>query len=464
MKPSHASTIRGLRDDAGFILVEVMVSAALLILVSLSVFTALDQGDKLAGQQARRAMAANMAQAEIERIRSLPIEDVARLSGSREIVDPGTPKIKFTVTATSRWVTDGGDEPVCTTRSGGLDYMRLNAKVEWTGMGKAKPVTFSTVITPASRASSKTNGSLSVNVAKADGVTGVSGLSITIVSPGGSFSEVTNTSGCVVFPFVPAGPYQLRFNRTGWVNQNSVGAVDDGVNVAAGQTTKLEYLYDLGGTTDVRFKVRKYNANGSGDEVPSEPNSIALYNGDMTPGPMVEAMSGSVEPDHWVSKPLFPSQSPYTLYAGACNDNNPGSAASNVNIAPGLFQRASPVRVPSYDVRVLDGTSGASATIAINNAQVVVYAGCGASYERRTVATNPTATNDPTQGRLSDPGFPYATTATLCVFGMAGDGRNYRYSKAISITNIADNPPLQPVYIQSTSGSTSVRTNTPCTV
>ncbi|MDO9352071.1 MAG: hypothetical protein Q7T55_00155, partial [Solirubrobacteraceae bacterium] len=116
--PASKSRIVG--DDAGFVLVEVLVSAALLILVGLSVFTTLDQSDKLAGQQVRRAMAANMAQSELERIRSLPIEDVANLRGTKTVVPDATrPADKYYLTSSSKWVTDGSDEPDCTTRSGG---------------------------------------------------------------------------------------------------------------------------------------------------------------------------------------------------------------------------------------------------------------------------------------------------------------------------------------------------------
>lgn len=451
MTAPEARTIRGRAgDDGGFILVEVLVSMLILILVGASAFTALEQGDKLSGQQVNRAMAANMAQAEIERIRSLPIEDVAGIRGERIMNDPARPKIDFKVTATAKWVTDGLDEPVCATRSGGLDYMRLTVKVVWDGIGVAKPVTFSTVVTPASRASSTTAGSLSVNVLKADGKTGVSNLEITLVPKAGgtALRETTNDNGCAVFPFVPAVQYALKFSRTGWVNQNSVANVDDTVSVPAGGTNKVEYLFDQGGFTKANFITRR---SGFLTDSVSQPLSIALYNGDQTPGPVTDPMSGTTST--WdTGKPLFPSESPYIVYAGACGENSTGANATAVNISPGLTQNAGAVRVPSYDLRVYDGASAATSTKTINGAKVVFNASCG-NYTRYTVGSGGLGVlDDPTTGRLVDPGFPYTTAAQICVSWVdtaPNPDKTYRWVKTVANTNMSVIVPSQPVYIKS---------------
>lgn len=443
MSPQDASTIRDLRDDRGFILVEVLVSAAMLILVGLSVFAALDQSDKLAGQQARRAQAANLAQSEIERVRSLPIEDVAMIKGART---ERQGDIDYSIASTTKWVTDGGDEPVCTTRSGGLDYMRLTTKVSWKGMGRIKPITVSTVVTPASRAASKTNGSLSVNITRADGVSGAAGILVSIVSKtgGASFSETTNANGCVVFPFVPAGAYTLKFYRQGWVNQNSVESIEDDVTVAAGQTTKVGYLYDIGGTTKTNFVVSR-NGILTGD-VASFPNSLVLYNGDQTPGPLIEDFPASSVWD--TGKLLFPATSPYALYAGACAENNPGSGATFVNIPAGRLQGAGATRLPSYDIKVYNGSTAFNSTAAVGNVQVVFFAGCGTNYVR-TIPPATTLGLADTDGRLADPGFPYTTTGSICVSGVV-NGARWRVTRTnIANTNMSSNPPLQPIYLKS---------------
>ncbi len=98
----------------------------LLVVASLAVMTALDRADAMAGIQQRKTTAANVAQAELERVRSLPIEDVANLrsggSGKRVVTYNG---MTFTVNSSTRWLTDGKDTVDCTASDGGLDYLQV---------------------------------------------------------------------------------------------------------------------------------------------------------------------------------------------------------------------------------------------------------------------------------------------------------------------------------------------------
>ena len=425
-------------DDRGFLLVEVMVSAMLLIIVSLGAFLALDQNDKLAGNNQKRAIAGNMAQAEIERIRSLPIEDVAKLNGTKTVIGPGGPADEYYITAKTKWVTDGADIPDCATRSGGLDYMRLSVTTGWRKMDNAKPITMTTIVTPSSRSSSSTAGSLSVNVTGADNA-GVQGLPITI-DGSQDFTETTNINGCVVFPFVPAGQYTLSFSRPGWVDGDNVSAISQPVTVAAGQTNKLGFNYDQGGYTQFSFKTGR---NGVGD-VDSKPDVVSLLNGVQTMKPFkVDLPTGATSWNAQTSNtPLFPSPSPYVIYPGSC-PNAPPTGTTNVNIPAGGMQAAGVVRVPALDVKVWSGTPGSPGS-PVNNAKVVVTAGCGADVVRFTP-------NDGS-GRLQDPGFPYAASASVCV---SSSSMNRLSAGTTPITDYSSNPPLKNYYLGVGSGSSS---------
>lgn len=461
MKHQPRSTTSRLRDDSGFLLIEVVVSAAILLIVSVGVFQALSDSDRLAGQQGRRAVAANVGEAELERIRSLPIEDVANLKGAARVQNETN--VDFTVKATSKWVTDGADEPDCTTRSGGLDYMRVTSTVTWPKMGTEKPISLSTIITPSSRASSSTNGSLSVNVTKADGTTGVPGLEIQLVGTP-TFTETTNVNGCVVFPFVPANDYVLKFSRMGWVTQDSVQAVSETVKVAAGQTTKLGYMYDLGGYTKAQF----VTGQDGEDDVPSYPRSFSLANGEQKSGPIITTLPNTATAfvaDRWdgAAVPLFPFTSPYSVYAGTCGGN--AGTPTFVNITGGQTQSAGKVRLPSYDVQVWSGSAASPASAKgtlVGNAKIVFNAGCGVDYVNFTESSGTSPGGQPLLGRLRDPGFPYtAATGTLCVSGIGSDGANYRYVKtAVANTNYSASPPAQMIFLrQATGGTVTVTRN-----
>lgn len=449
----HRSTLSG---DAGFLLVEVMVSAAILIMVSLSVFSMLDQGDKFAGGNQKRAIAANIAQAEIERVRSLPIEDVARLAGTRTITEAGA---NYSLTATAKWVTDNQDEPDCTSRSGGLDYMRLSTSVSWPNMGNAKPVRLSTIVTPSSRSSSSSMGSLSVYVRDADNA-GVSNLLITL-DGATDFADPTNVNGCVVFPFIPAGNYTLKFSRVDWVDGDSVEEISQPVSVGGGLTTKVQYMYDWGGTTRTNFVTGKPGAvsDGSGT-VPSRPNAFSLFNGDQTRGAKIIELNGTT--DVWDGRTdntrLFPSLDPYAIYAGTCQGNAPtgGQTPTYVNIPRNAHQNAGPTRVPALDFVVYDGTAGSPGNKI--QATVVVNSGCGADYREQTNASGAL------QGRLSDPGFPFsAGTASFCVSGRSSSGTTRKLTRgSVAINDFSDMPADIPVYLNTATTSTNGYANGTC--
>ncbi|MBJ7470700.1 MAG: hypothetical protein JHD16_05335, partial [Solirubrobacteraceae bacterium] len=225
-------------------IIEVLVSALILVMVSLAVFSTLENSDKAAGNQQRRALAANFVQSELERIRSLPVEDIAAMRGVRTVTRDG---IEFYVTTTAKWVTDGDDEPKCESRSGGLDYMRTTVSISWKGMGQAKPISFTSLFTPTAGAGGDT-GSVSVHLLNRNGGP-VPNVAVTLDGPS-TYTETTNKNGCVVFAFVPESlDYEVRFQRAGFVNEQSISAVKEATTVTARETTKLQFLYDSGGFT-----------------------------------------------------------------------------------------------------------------------------------------------------------------------------------------------------------------------
>ncbi|MDO9356948.1 MAG: carboxypeptidase-like regulatory domain-containing protein, partial [Solirubrobacteraceae bacterium] len=300
-----------------------------------------------------------------------------------------------------------------------------------------------------------TNGSLSVNVDRADGKTGVSGLSVTIEPkfPGTSYTDSTNENGCVVFPFVAAGQYTLSFNRIGYVDQDSRANIEDTVSVPAGATNKVGYLYDLAGTTATRFTTKTAELQLLGQTlvsstVKSYPKELALYSPDQSSGPIVETVNGPNPggTDVWdTRKPLFPSEAAYTLYAGACQDNRPpsGSNLVNVNITAGAFQNAATVKLPAYDIRVTDGQTSLLPGNPIA-AKVSFYAGCGATYFDTTQSLGSLNLRS---GRLADPGFPYTLKGTLCVSAVI-NGTRWTFRDANVVNKEFDNPQVRPIILR----------------
>lgn len=431
---------RSLRDDRGFILIEVLVSALILVTVSVAVFATLSKADSAAGTQQRRSLAANVAQSELEKIRALPVEDIAALRGDRTVTYSGN---TYTVNTVAKWVTDGSDEPECSTRTGGLDYLRTTVKISWTKMGQAKPITMTSLVTPAAGAGGGDTGSVSVHIINRLG-NPVAGVAVRLEGPQ-DFTETTNANGCVVFGFVPASDsYVVKFAQANFVDANSINAVAEPTVVTGGQTTKLQFEYDQGGFTAAQFRTRR-----EGD-LPTAPLSFQMFNAGQPAGPVTVNLDGtqtSWQPDP--NKPFFPFTSPYAMYAGSCAGNSVPTNGNErfVNITPLAFQNAGTVWLPALDVKVMSGSSLSTPGSPVPNARVQVDTGCSPIYERRTVA----APTGAMAGRLADPGFPYSTSARVC----ATNGSRKQYKLAQPNTNFNDPGTALTLYLSGTGSSST---------
>lgn len=445
-----------LRGDEGFLLVEVLVSAALLLMVSAAVFLTLDNADSQAGNQQRRTIAANVAQGELERLRSQPIEEVAKLTTAKTIVrEHGG--IDYTINLKSKWLSDGGGdtELKCASRNGGLDYLRATATVSWQGMKTAKPQTITTLVTPRGGAGDENNGSLSVMIVGRDGVTGKSGITVSLQGTK-TYTETTNANGCVVFPFIPiSNNYTLRFNRTGMVDINGVQAVEETVSVTPNATNKLEFMYDSAGTT--AFSFRTWRAGQSGEpSIPTRPGEASLFAAQQPQATVVPLGTNDTWDDP--SKGFFPFLTAYTIYAGACDKAVPAYNSRGVNIVPAQRRPAGVIPVPSVDYEVWsgDGRTGWGAVgdgSLVDGARVKVTTSCGATYTRITGDTV-SGIAAPNVGRLADPGFPYSVGAGICISGRGSNGTNYRVNFTDDITNMNGGGNVERIYLRRTGATT----------
>lgn len=381
------------KHDSGFMLIELLVSATLLIILVLGIFTVLDTSESRAGVQQKRTVAANVAQAELERVRALPIQDVARMSAPKEIVEGGT---AYTVTTESTWVSDGSTEAQCTTRSGGMDYMRATTRVRWATMREdEKPISMTTLFTPTAGAGRLEAGSLSVHIVDRDGG-GRRAVTVTIAGSE-TFTGTTNSNGCVTFPFVPAGDYTLSFSQGGMVDGDGRQEVQDTVSVAQGQTNKVQYLYDQGGSFQFNLKTFRTAGSNRANRIDTRPRYVSLYANQPSGPTVIDIGSATSFSDR--SRLFFPFTQSYAIYAGTCSGNT-GPSPRYASASRGVHQMVTDVIVPGLDITVVDADG------VVSGAQVQVFPGCGQTYERFTGS----------DGRLADTGFPYSSSATVCVW------------------------------------------------
>lgn len=376
---------RGRAQD-GSTLIEVVVAAALLLILALGVLGALDNADARGSEQKAKGIAGNLAQAEQERLRTLPLQDLSNTrTTSTEIVNGA----KFTIDSRAEWVTDASGEANCAT-GGAADYLRITTTVTSTSLRRRTPVTLDSIVTPPARSFSSTEGSLAVKIADRRGDPVASqALSLTGDE---NVSGVTNSKGCVLWGYLSAANnYALSFSSPGWVDPSGATTISTTQSVAGEQTRNVVFTYDRGGTLSVDFVTTRMS---DGARVPSAPAFATIEN----TGPPATLLPYPLSGSHLDTPLLFPFTSAYSVYADNCTKARPTTPVS-ATILPGQTTTPAAIVVPSLDLKVVNGANP------VNGATVSVVTACGTKITRTTSAT----------GRLADPGYPSGTGFSVCV-------------------------------------------------
>jgi Tfp pilus assembly protein PilV len=374
------------RQD-GSTLIEVVVAAALLLIIAMGVLQALDHADARGAEEKAKAIAGNLAQAEQERLRALPLDELSNNhSTSTEIVNGAT----FGIESRAEWVTDATGEANCATGGASADYLRITSTVTSTSLLGRAPVTLDSIVAPAARAFSPTEGSLSVQIVDRRGDP-VEGKSLSLTGDV-NVSGVTNAKGCVLWGYLPAAnDYVLSYATEGWVDPSGASTISTAQSVAGEQTRNVVFTYDEGGTLSADFTTTRMS---DAAKVPTEPAFATVEN----PGPPATLLPYAIAHSHLDTPLLFPFTSSYAVYADNCKLARPTTPAA-ATVLPGVNAAAAAILLPSLDIKVVKGTT------VVSGATVSVVTACGTKIKRTTTAA----------GRLTDPGYPWGTGFGVCV-------------------------------------------------
>ena len=145
MSPLRAILTRVRKDQSGFTLIEVMVSAVVVVLVSLGVLKSLDAANARSGDQKFKSVASNLAQQDQERLRAYRSQDLSNVEETRcvwqtpagptvhdpECNDTDKPNaLKYRIISRTDWVSDQSGTRSCGTGAR-ADYLRISSTVVW---------------------------------------------------------------------------------------------------------------------------------------------------------------------------------------------------------------------------------------------------------------------------------------------------------------------------------------------
>jgi type II secretory pathway pseudopilin PulG len=453
--------------ERGFTIVEVLVSAAMLMVISLSTFSLIDGAQKTSIDNRARSVAADLAEQDQERMRGMKI---TALNGFSEKATQTVGGVPYSVSSSSKWVQDANGAPVSCTSTSQADYMRITSTVSpVNAIGQRPPVVMESIIAPPV-GSFGNSGTLAVKLKdRADAP--VKNFPVTTTDTA-SLSGTTNDLGCVVFEYVPVGAYTVVLNVPGWVSQQGVNNYQVPATVTKGNITSTEIAYDQASRIDISFDTQRLNATGPATVVPTSAITTRVNN------PILTSPNGyreKIEPLGSVTwapgkttqsfQGLFPFKDGYTIYSGTCAQAVATTYPANAtyfSTTPGKFAQiaTNPGQIHSAVVRepainlLVKRTSATGAPI-VNAHVKVTSTTAGCESFNLTQATDST-------GYLKDPGFPFGTY-NICVDDAVtgNDSSGNPLARKNTLNNVANTNPLgtalQSLFIPAGSAATNAQ-------
>jgi type II secretory pathway pseudopilin PulG len=435
MSPVRTLLARLRREQSGFTLIETLVSAVMVVLVSVGVLKTLDAAAHRSGEQKSQSVAAGLAQQDQERLRAFRAQELNNYSETRclgrkaggglvadpECDDPGLYKI----ISRGDWVSDQSGTRSCGTGAR-ADYLRISSTVVWIEPDDAETgprrVSLASIVAPRV-GSFGDEGSLSIEVLDRNGV-GRSGVGVSVTGPK-AVSGLTDKNGCLFFGYLPQGNYTVNVSQAGYVDANGNNVVSRPFGVQDGSVTSAVIEYDQAGTINVTFDTKKGTA---ATQVAQAENVSIGHSGLAAPGwrayGNVPLPQGTTLQASFALGSLFPFPAPnnYAVYSGNCPGANPANYGQAAQTAAPPPAGSAAVVVREVALRVRRGTSDLPTTTPkvtltwaanLPDARGGGPTYCGGttnyfisatSWVRRALSALPAGTPSP-----GDPGVPYGT-------------------------------------------------------
>ncbi|HEX5713758.1 MAG TPA: hypothetical protein VFX85_10630 [Solirubrobacterales bacterium] len=388
-KPPHA--------EAGFALIEVVVSAAVLLVASAGTFGLLNAMNKASGDQRQRSQAYAIAQEDQARMRSIRLTALKHLDELREVPLGGT---IFKVRSTGVFVNDKTAKVSCTTKAdSSADYAQVTTTVTWPGMTPGQHTTLRSIVSPSNGSIDSNNGTLTVAIANEIGVP-KAGIDLEV----GLYSNTTNADGCANFPDLANGSYWLKSKGEDaavvGTNSNYLEETLVGVPIERAELVKL--TYDTPGWIPVKFK---YLSPSTGKVEPTTADSIVAFHSTMKAAKVL-GMPGGPRVPLLKGEGLFPFTSPYSVYAGTCDKNKPdtGAGLGSATVPAGNASPEVTLQLPTLDLTVKNGSSliqGAKVTIIDKECK-----DAAGNVVKRSYTTNLSGKQSPTTTGPQEPALP----------------------------------------------------------
>lgn len=403
--------------EDGFTLVELLVSALIIVLIGAGVAQGLIAGAHMSAYQRERSQADGLAQQDQERLRGLSAKQLDNLNQTVPVSLDGT---NYTITSTASFVSSTGGAPCSSTGSGAAAYYSTASTVSWHGTNGTSSVKEESLITPPA------GGTLLVKAVDQTG-SPLSGVGVNASGPDVE-SGTTDSGGCVIMSDLTEGNYNLTFTDFGYVDPNSNLSP---LTATASLTSSGTATPSIG--TVVMGQAATINVTGlttilagttlTGSQTADSVSwfgagaTYSMQNSAFAPSSLAASTGTSAQASTFTVANLFPFAfagptyaNDYQVWAGPCRQMQPPVGYDEVSsgVTPGSTQ---PVTVQEPAIKLLDSSSAGSLTPSDIKITFTSTSGSPSCTHEWSVAPA-TAAQAATSGWLSTPGQPFASTAT----------------------------------------------------
>jgi Tfp pilus assembly protein PilV len=313
---AYAAGRSRLRGERGSALIEVLVGCVVLAVATAGILNGIDGAQGVAAKNKARSVQATLAQQDIERMRSMPVSSLDNFTQTRTVNVAGA---DYTVVSRTDWVSDKAGVVNCSNTSAKAEYLKLTSTVTSPATG-AKTVTETGLLTPSAGALSTSTGSATVQL------TGVNGLPLIGVpvnlTGASSQSATTNSLGCAVFGFIPAGSYNITI--PGYVAMESSSPATSTMQVYTGRATFTPMQVDRSATVRANFVAPV----GQTIATSMVWDTITVKNANLVGGK--KTFTNTAGRSTSVDAPnLYPFLDGVGVYAGNCDANDPSLYSTN---------------------------------------------------------------------------------------------------------------------------------------
>ncbi len=311
------------RPQAGFSVVELIVSLTLFAVLVGSLVTIIATGLSVARNNKDRSVAAHLASQEMDAIRQ---ESFSSLTIGQSARTTRVNQVPYRVKTDLEWVANSATTNACDSTGSSPRVLRASVTVTWPNMRGVEPVKTSTEITPPVSSYDPDSGHIAVRVRDRAGAP-LGGVPVRVTGIGTDTTQTTvDESGCAFFGFLAPGTYAVTLGTPGWVDRQSDAVPSQSVGVREGAITSTAFDYDEGASVDLSLE--GIHGGTVANAVP-----VVVANTGLLPAG-VKSIAG-VGVRRTLSS-LFPFADGFQMWAGGCADADPeGQDDAGSRIWPG---------------------------------------------------------------------------------------------------------------------------------